>query len=67
MDRFIEVILFGQGDGRLRYIPSEELAAQVCFARTNLDAKKGDCCEMLQDVSRCFKKPKGSWGFNVHA
>jgi hypothetical protein len=22
---------------------------------------------MLQDVSRCFKKPKGSWGFNVHA
>ena len=52
MDRFIEVILFGQGDGRLRYIPSEELAAQVCFARTNLDAKKGDCCEMFQDVSR---------------
>ena len=54
-------MLLGQGDGRLRYIPSEELAAQVCFAQTYLSffKKMGDCCDMLQDVSRNRKVLKG--------
>ena len=54
-------MFLGQGDGHLRYIPSEELAAQACFAQTYFffSKKMGDCCEMLQDVSRNCKVLKG--------
>ena len=53
-------MLLGQGDGRLRYIPSEELAAQVCFAQTYLSFFKkraivARCCKMFQGTARFLR------------